>query len=101
MKFLYVTMPDKMTWAIPVRIIAESRAWHYAEVDDISFEESLNEDTLPLFEQDEYEIIDWAQNNMNWEDVKEFATLIHIPRTTEEDYQEGWCNGHKEIIDHD
>lgn len=89
-----VTMPDESKWAVPVRIIAESRAKYYANADEVSFEESLNEDTVPLFESDHYEIHDWAANNMNWRDVKDSAVQIERPNL---DYEDGWVNGEYEV----
>ncbi len=94
-KFLRITMPDDSQWDVSVMIIAKNRAKWY-EKDFGSFEESLYKDTLPLFE-DDYEIEDWAENNMNWEDVKDFAKKVILP-TLEVDYQDGWINGKKEII---
>ncbi|AQZ81534.1 hypothetical protein BUM88_07885 [Acinetobacter calcoaceticus] len=89
-----VTMPDESKWAVPVRIIAESRAKYYAGVDEVTVEENLNDDTVPLFESDHYEIHDWAANNMNWRDVKEHAVQIERPSL---DYEEGWANGDYEV----
>jgi hypothetical protein len=49
-----------------------------------------------LFESDEFEIEDWAANNMDWSDVVAFATKIGP--VDQVDYQEGWVNGKKEIL---
>jgi len=96
-KVLRVEMPDGSKWDIPVMIIAKDRADNYKDEFDDDLEKSLQSDTLPLFEDDEYEIEDWAANNMNWDDVKEFAK--QVPRMeAEPDYQEGWINGEKEIV---
>ena len=96
-KYLRVTMPDSSKWDVPVMEIARNRALYYAEHDGMSLEESLNEDTLPLFRADPYKIKDWAANNMNWEDVQEIA--VRVPGAEEpDDYQEGWVNGDKEIV---
>jgi hypothetical protein len=90
-----VEMEDGSKWAVPVRIIAESRAAYYADADDISVEESLNDDTVPLFESDNYEIHDWAANNMNWKDVAKHAVQISPPNV---DYEDGWVNGAYEVL---
>lgn len=89
-----VLMSDGSVWAVPVRVIAENRAAYYAGKDGISIEESLKDDTVPLFEDDAFEIKDWAQNNMNWSDVESHAVMIEEPST---DYQDGWMNGDVEI----
>lgn len=79
-------------WSVPVMIIARDRAKYYAENDDDfvgDFEKSLNEDTIPLFESDDYEVKDWAINNMNWSEVKEFAVKIG---ESDIDMQKEWVN---------
>lgn len=94
-QWLKVTMPDKSKWCVSVHRIADSRAKYYMEVDGASYDESLK-DTMALFEYHPDEIIDWATNNMNWEDVQEHAWRAETP-PGEVDYQEGWVNGPHEI----
>jgi hypothetical protein len=89
------TMPDGSKWAVPVSIIAGDRAKAYAHEFGGSVEKSLSEDTGPLFDADAFEIEDWAQNNMNWDDVKAYAVRIE---NTKCDYQEGWVNGAHEVL---
>lgn len=88
---LYVTvMPDGSEWGVPVSVIAENKAQYYAKVDNLSFQESLDE-TYKVFEDFEDEIGDWAQNNMDWEEVRAHAVLLRA--APDIDYQEGWTNG--------
>lgn len=94
-KRLLIEMPDGSKWTVPVSLIAMNRATYYAKNDSVSIEASLNNDTLPLFEANEFEIKDWAANNMNWEDVEHMAVCIGKGDT---DYQEGWINGDNKII---
>ena len=92
-KKMIVSMPDGSQWAVPVEAIARNRAEYYAARKfDGDVERSLNEDTLPLFEGDSYEIEDWATNNMNWSDVADQAECWQQPQRN---YQEGWLNGEK------
>lgn len=97
-KHLQVEMPDGSKWAVPVEVIALNRANYYANNDGVSLAKSLNEDTLPLFESSPFEIEDWAANNMNWVDVVGVAKKIKDP-DPDSDYQEGWVNGEKKIIE--
>ena len=91
-KYLRVTMPDGSKWDVPARLVAENRAKYYAKNDpDTTYEEEF-EFTMS----DEYELFDWAADNMNWEDVEEFAVRHLGPYDT--DFQEGWVNGEKEIV---
>lgn len=91
-----VHMPDGSVWAVPVLLIAKDRAKHYAQRDGMSFQESMTEDTLPLFNADAFEVKDWAQNNMDWSDVQEMAQKVHHVEDPDQ-YQEGWMNGEVDI----
>lgn len=91
-----VTMPDGSKWVVPVRVIALNRAKHYAHKFGGDVERSLNEDTMPLFRSDDYEVKDWACNNMDWEDVVLFAQRVEDAPPP--DYQEGWVNGKHRVI---
>ena len=90
-----VTMPDGTVWDVPIWVIANHRAAYFIG-EFKTFAESLNADTLPLFEADEFEIIDWAQNNMTWHKVQPYAIFVSGP--TPVDYEKGWESGKKEIV---
>ena len=99
-KLLRVTMPDGSKWDVPVRKIAEHRARYYMKDPELgTFEKSYNEDTIPLFESDDYAIEDWAANNMNWKDIVAFARKVESHKMADSDFQEGWINGDKEIVE--
>lgn len=86
-----ITMEDQSQWSVPVKVIAMNRAAYYADENfNGDLDRSLQEDTVPLFEADEYEIEDWAKNNMSWSDVVSFASQIKAP---EIDFEDGWVNG--------
>lgn len=93
-----VTMDDGSTWHVPVMAIARNRADNYKDEFDNDIERSLNEDTLPLFAESEYEIYDWAQNNMNWSDVADQAVKVGETPKPKIDWEECWVNGEKEIV---
>lgn len=90
---LLVDMPDGLTYAIPVEIIARHRAQYYANKEyDGDIAESLRDDTLPLFEEDPYNIRDWAANNMNWSEVK--LSAVALTKKIDEDlFEDAWVNG--------
>lgn len=96
MKVLRINMPDGSKWDVPVSVIAQNRAEYYASEFGGDVQKSLDEDTMPLFDADHFEVEDWASNNMNWSDVERVATLaVH----SETDYQEGVVNGGKVVIE--
>lgn len=86
-----VEMPDISFWSIPLQIIADSRDENYAEDQEDTIGH-IRDETL-----NEYEIQDWAANNMNWDEVEKYASKVAHPKAKPVDYQEGWCNGEKTI----
>lgn len=96
-RFLSITMPDGSKWGVPVDMIAQSRATHYASEFDGDVARSLAEDTGPLFEADTYEIKDWAANQMNWSDFD--GHQVKLADAPEPDYQEAWMNGEREVVE--
>jgi hypothetical protein len=92
-KLMTVEMPDGSKWGVPVEMIARNRAAHYAHEFDGDVERSLTEDTMPLFEVDDYEVEDWAMNNMNWSDFD--GHQVKVADAPEPDFQEVWINGEK------
>lgn len=96
MKMLTIEMPDGSKWGVPVEMIARNRAEHYASEFGGDVERSLAEDTIPLFESDDYEVEDWASNNMNWSDVA--AQAKKLQDAPEPDFQKAWVNGEKAVI---
>lgn len=94
---LHVTMSDGSVWAILVWDIAYHRAEYYAKDFDGDVIRSLNEDTIPLFEGDEFEIRDWAANNMDWKDFN--VTLVSpAPKP---DYQDEWGDNDDKVVVYD
>lgn len=91
-----VKMSDGSRWAVPVEIIAVNRAEEYCKEFGNSIQRSLREDTIPLFEADHWECADWAKNNMNWDDVHNYARQVSSP-SDDVDFQDGWVNGEWEI----
>jgi hypothetical protein len=72
MKVLLVTFSDGSTWKIEAAKIAENKAAYYAEIDpDTTFDQEFNEVIG-----DDYALEDWAKGNMDWKDVRPFATLV-------------------------
>ena len=85
-------MPDYSQWSVPVSVIAQSRALHYA-TDEKPYPTAFDE-AEEFFSKNPGEIEDWAKNNMSWSDVGNHATQVGVAQT---DYEEGWANGEAEI----
>jgi len=87
-----VQMDDNSLWDVPVQAIADSRDENYAydKEDTIG---SIRDGGLS-----DAEIHDWAGNNMNWDEVEAYAVLVPASKQKKVDWQEGWCNGEKEIV---
>ena len=97
-RLMTVMMYDGSQWAVPVEMIARNRAEYYAHREfggDV--ECSLKEDTIPLFEADDYAIRDWAENNMDWSDFD--GHQVKVLDAPAPDFQEAWVNGAKGFVD--
>ena len=101
MKILTVKLSDGSILGVPVEVIAMNRAKCYAHEFGNDVQRSLKEDTLPLFHGNggESEILDWAENNMNWSDVADKALLVKT--SDPPDFQGAWANGDKGFIEVD
>jgi hypothetical protein len=93
MKYLRITMPDSSKWDVPEKVIADNRAKYYSEKEG-NYEEEFNY-TMGS----EHELTDWAAGNINWDEVEKFASRVPQKGNTDVDYQEGWVNGEKEIVE--
>lgn len=96
-KYMTVEMPDGSKWGVPVEMIARDRAKIYAHEFDGDIERSLAEDTLPLFEADDYEIQDWAVNNMNWSDFNGHQVKLSNPSPAY--FEDAWLSCDKGFSD--
>jgi hypothetical protein len=93
---LRITMPDLSVWEVPAKIVAGNRAAYYDKRDpDTDYEGEFD-----FAMGDEYTLTDWAAGNMNWEDVEQHARKVRDRVPMEPgDYQEGWVNGDKEVVE--
>lgn len=93
-KYMTIELPDGSIWGVPTEMIAKNRATYYAPREfNGDVELSLAEDTIPLFEEDEYEIADWAVGNMNWSDFN--GHQVKLKDANDQDFQEAWMSGKK------
>lgn len=95
-KLMTIEMPDGSKFGVPVEMIARSRATNYAKEFDGDVERSLAEDTIPLFESDDYAIYDWAVNNMNWSDFD--GHHVKVADAPSPDFQDAWISGKKSFV---
>ena len=96
-RLMTVEMPDGSKWGVPIEMIARNRAAHYADEFDGDVDASMAEDTVPLFDVDEYEIQDWAVNNMNWSDFD--GHQVKVSEAPPPDFQLAWMEGEKDFIE--
>ena len=90
MKFLHVGMPDYSIWKVDARLIADDRAGYYSEFKREDYD-TIYDETM----EDNDVLIDWAENNMEWSSVSNVAIKVRDARM---DYDDGWHNGYKRII---
>jgi hypothetical protein len=65
---------DGFVWRVPLQVIAEKRADYYADDPD-----STREQEIAFVMDDNFEGIDWYENNMDFEDIAEHAKLVRRP----------------------
>ena len=99
MKYLVVEMSDGTQWAIPAMVIVKDRAEYYAK-EDVKwgcgeYDEIYKEEIIEAMS-DEYEITDWAANNMDWEDVWRHAIRLKTS-PPEVNYHKEWTNAPKSV----
>jgi len=98
-KFLRVTFSNGEQWDIPATVIAEDRAKYYSNKEGTMPKEKAEifKEEMSTALSDDYEITDWAANNMNWDDVKEHAVMVEIGKKI--DYADEWTNADTEVIE--
>lgn len=99
-KYLRITMPDGSKWDVPAQVIANHRATYYADKEkhDSTARTDAYREEFNFTMEDAYELKDWAANNMNWNYVEPHARKV-ADTPAGVDYQKGWVNGEKEIIE--
>ncbi len=93
MKVIRVTMPDGSVWQVPAEVVIQNRTDYYVQHDG----ESVREEELRFVSENDYVLMDWARNNMNWEDVAGKAVMVKPAPSV--DFNEGWCNGQMAVLD--
>ena len=91
---LHVKFPNNEVFNVPVDIIAIDRTKHYSTIDGFKegseeWNEEYRQSLVPS------ELYDWVQNNMDWSDVKEYATKLDVPSET--NYDTMWTSASFDI----
>lgn len=96
-------MPDGSRWDVRADLIAANRSAYFAKHD----QESEGADYAATYSRETefvmanpVELIDWAANNMNWSDVEAGAKAAPPLPKPAVDFQDGWINGDKEIVEY-
>lgn len=82
MKHIEITFPNQEKWRIPAQVVAESRAEYFSALDfkrghaadkELAFQAELK---FTLRHDDE--LLDYLQNNMDWNDVRLHAVRVDV-----------------------
>ena len=109
MKYVRVKFSNGETYDIPDKVIANSRGKYYADKDfgEQGIEEAPDPRWTNIYSKerkivtgDDSELLDWANNNMNWSDVEQHAILI--PSDSDIDKGKEWASDEKEkeVVEH-
>jgi hypothetical protein len=83
MKHIEIKFPNGEVWRIPAQVVVESRAEYFSELDykrghsadkELAFQAELK---FALRHDDE--LLDYLQNNMDWNDVQMHAVRVDTP----------------------
>lgn len=89
-----ITFNNGDCFDVPAEIIAKSRTSYYAEKDGF-LEDSVEWDEEMELSMNSYELSDWIGNNMDWEDVSEYAVQVKKDHQT---YSEMWHSADFDIV---
>jgi hypothetical protein len=99
LKHIEVTFSDHTTWRLDARLVAVTRADYLAAGDAARGEGEYDEvfqRELEIGLSDRIELVDYLENNMEWEDFADTATLVAAPRYGA-DYAREFSNASKRI----
>ena len=85
-----VNFSDGTTWEFPASVVAEGRARYYEGREPGCYQEEFDY-TMGS----DYELLDWASNNMDWKDVLSCATLVDTKNLSK--YADEWVNADREV----
>jgi len=90
-----LTFDSGEKWQIPLEFVAKHRANYYKGRAEEKGEDDFNyEEEVDYIMTDDYEGIDWLQNNMDYEEFKDVVIKIPaLPRDSD------WINAASEIIE--
>lgn len=100
--WLQVEQTNGSTWEVPAKLVAENRANYFSDIiegDGIKKEMDCFAETFNETIKDNELLIDWAEQNMDWSEVSDFARLRDDPNR-DTDFDEGWLNGMKQVVDY-
>lgn len=96
-KYLKVRFANGDLFEVPARVIAENRANYYADLDGYDLNSNEWEAEIISALNDDFEIEDWAANNMEWRELEPYAKRIDSDE--EFDYEDGWTDADVELTD--
>ena len=94
-RYLKVKFSNGDIFTIPARVIAENRAEYYSSIDGYDKDSNEWEAEIQYALHDNYEIYDWAGNNMNWSDLEPYAKKIE---ESDFNHEDNWGDAEKEYM---
>jgi hypothetical protein len=94
-KVIQVRFSDGSLWEIPVLTIAADRARYYAlKESDTKEAVTVFLDEIVYTLRSDDTLLDWANNNMDWDDVSSEAMMVEKPPMVA-DFKAEWSNAEK------
>lgn len=85
-KFVRIQFHTGHVYEVPASVIADDRTSYYAMQEPERTREQHSFETRELFKSD-FNLFDWAKNNMNWSDLKKYARMVEFKAP---DLQAAW-----------
>ncbi len=93
-KTIIITFNNGEIYEVPADIVAQSRAEYYSQIDGVEYGSDEYQKEYQYSYSDNYELLDWINNNMNWSDISKFAKRIDLVNY---DYEKNFINADKKI----
>jgi hypothetical protein len=94
-KYLRLRMSDSTVWDVPAKLVAESKAKHYAEEETgetsgKDYDKAYKKEFKDVMGCDD-ELLDWAANMMSWAEVSDDAEFQQAEEPDDPDYSDEWA----------
>jgi hypothetical protein len=94
-RIIKIDMPDGSVWHVDTDIVAKHRAEYYSSLEsNLTLKEKIFNEEYSYAMSNKYELIDWAKNNMNWDELH----AVKVQDAVEPNYEDLFCSASLNVI---